>query len=355
MSIIDSNNKAIDYEFIDVNQAFEDLTGLKAKNIIGKSVKETIPGIENDKFNWIEFYGEVALGGITKEFEQFSEVLNRWYQVNAYSPEKGYFITIFNEISLLKKIEDRISFTANRYKRIINTSIEGIWEMNENFCTTFVNKQMADMLGYSQQEMMGIRVDSFMFKEDLGEYMNKIEDRRKGLSLTYEWRFKCKNGNPIWTIVSASPIMDLNNPFKGSFAMLTDITNKKNLEAKHRNDEKRLKEAQKIARIGSWSINPKSFTFSWSDELYSIYGLKNTLCKPAFEDQQNYFSSDDWNKFRNSVNKAIADAKPFKIELKLNSTDKTVKNIIVKAETEKDANHKVKRVFGIIQDVTDLL
>ena len=97
--ILDENNKPCDYEFIEVNTAFENLTGLKRSVVLGKKITEILPDIKKSEFNWIEFYGKIALNGGSEEFEQFSDSLNRWYKVKAYSTEKGSFITAFTDIT----------------------------------------------------------------------------------------------------------------------------------------------------------------------------------------------------------------------------------------------------------------
>ncbi len=97
--LFDENNKAIDYMFLEVNPLFEKLTGLKSKNIINKRVTEVIPGITQDKFDWISYYGEIAISGVEKEFEQYSQALNKHYKVQVFSPEKEYFVTLFSDIS----------------------------------------------------------------------------------------------------------------------------------------------------------------------------------------------------------------------------------------------------------------
>jgi PAS domain S-box-containing protein len=106
--ITDEHDKPVDYVFLEVNSAFEELTGLKATNIIGKRVTEVLPGIEKDPAGWIETYGRVALTREAIRFEQYAEALNRWYDVSAYCPEKGYFVTVFEDISERKHSESEL-------------------------------------------------------------------------------------------------------------------------------------------------------------------------------------------------------------------------------------------------------
>ena len=105
--ICDEQGNPTDYIFLEANKAFEDLTGMKIKNIIGKKVTQIIPDIKKDKFDWISFYGEIALTGVKREFEQYSAPLNKWYRIHAYSPEKNAFIALFSDITNDKNaIED---------------------------------------------------------------------------------------------------------------------------------------------------------------------------------------------------------------------------------------------------------
>jgi two-component system, chemotaxis family, CheB/CheR fusion protein len=93
--ITNSDGQAIDYRFIDINDSFERITGLKRDAVIGKTVREVIPNIEDI---WIERYAQVALHGEHLFFEQESAILNKRFRVNAYSPKKGQFATLFEEI-----------------------------------------------------------------------------------------------------------------------------------------------------------------------------------------------------------------------------------------------------------------
>jgi|GEM_PF-595768 len=109
--ILDDKGNPVDYEFLDVNPAFEKLTGLKTGDIINRKVTEAIPGITKEgDFDWIGYYGEIALNGGEKEFEQYSKPLKKWYRVNAYSIEKHYFTTVFTDIT-----QEKFIINASKY------------------------------------------------------------------------------------------------------------------------------------------------------------------------------------------------------------------------------------------------
>ena len=103
--ITDEEGRPVDYRFLEVNRAFEQLTGLSADKLIGRTVLEVLPGTEPF---WIETYGRVALTGEPAELEDFSRELGRYYSVRAYSPRPGRFVTVFEDITERRLMENRL-------------------------------------------------------------------------------------------------------------------------------------------------------------------------------------------------------------------------------------------------------
>jgi len=134
--------------------------------------------------------------------------------------------------SALKKSE------AN-YRRIVETSHEGIWVMDEHFVTTYVNERMAEMLMRSVDEVLGRTIQSFMINEDPADHLDQIEQQMNGQPGMYERRFRLKDGSIRILSVSATSILGADGSFQGSFAMLTDITDRKRAEEelKKKNEE----------------------------------------------------------------------------------------------------------------------
>lgn len=114
-----------------------------------------------------------------------------------------------------------------KYRQIVDTASEGIWILGPDSKTTFANARMAEMLGYSLDEMMDRPVTDFMCEKDAADHHKKLENRRKGLPENYERCFQRKDGQVLWTNASATPIFDDEHHFKGSMAMFTDITERK--------------------------------------------------------------------------------------------------------------------------------
>jgi PAS domain S-box-containing protein len=119
--ILDDTGKPRDYVFLEINDAFENLTGLLREDIIGKKVTEVIPGIENDPVDWIGIYGKVALSREPIHLENYSAALNNWYSVYAYSPAQEYFAVTFENVTDRKQTAN-LSDGLNRINEIISSS-----------------------------------------------------------------------------------------------------------------------------------------------------------------------------------------------------------------------------------------
>ncbi|QUI23726.1 EAL domain-containing protein [Vallitalea pronyensis] len=101
----DQNGQPVDYEYLEINDIYAKLIGLHRDKIIGKRVSEVLPGLLEESFDWVSFFGKVALEGGSDSTIQFFKPFNRWYQVNAYSPSKGYFVEVFNDVTEIKMKE----------------------------------------------------------------------------------------------------------------------------------------------------------------------------------------------------------------------------------------------------------
>jgi|GEM_PF-1589039 len=159
--ITDDSGNPCDYVFIKINRKFEDFTGLKEADIINKKVTEVLPNIINSDFDWIAKYGEVASNGEPIEFEAFSESLNRWYSVKAFSPEKGYFITVFDELTKFKSKEILSELQNQNYEySTLNMAITELSKMKTKeevyqYLINFIFELVPDSIILSLEKLEG--------------------------------------------------------------------------------------------------------------------------------------------------------------------------------------------------------
>jgi PAS domain S-box-containing protein len=125
--------------------------------------------------------------------------------------------------------------SESKYRQLIDTASEGLWMLGPDLITTLVNAHMAEMIGYSAEELIGRPFTDFMFEEDVPDHLARMEKRRQGISEHYERRIRHKDGKTVWALLSATVIFDEKHRLQGTFAMFTDITERKKVEnALHR-------------------------------------------------------------------------------------------------------------------------
>lgn len=148
----------------------------------------------------------------------------------AVRSEKGaikYFEGTLKDITERKRAEEELNKSKEQYRQIVETAQEGIWVLDENNYTIFVNKKMCEMLEYSREEMMGKQ--NYYFKDEEGRAKAKedIERRKMGITETQISKFVTKKGKEVWTSVSTNPIFDDDGHYVGALGMFTDITERK--------------------------------------------------------------------------------------------------------------------------------
>lgn len=144
--ILDENGNPYDYRFLDINPAFERLTGLKREDVIGKTHNQALPG---DSSRWIEEYGAVALTGKPTHFENHSPALERHYEVFAYRPATGQFAVIFVDITERKLAEEVLRTTLQRFYAILSSMYAGILLVADDSSIEFANQAFCDIFGLS--------------------------------------------------------------------------------------------------------------------------------------------------------------------------------------------------------------
>jgi PAS domain S-box-containing protein len=139
-------------------------------------------------------------------------------------------LDLARNLAALAESKRHLAESEDRYRRIVETAYEGVWTLDADFVTISTNSRMAELLGYSPQEMIGRSVLEFIAEEDRAEHEVRIAERRSGSAGSYERRLVRRDGSEIWMHVSATPIIGDDDRFAGSFAMFTDITERKQVE-----------------------------------------------------------------------------------------------------------------------------
>jgi PAS domain S-box-containing protein len=122
--------------------------------------------------------------------------------------------------------------SEERYRNMIETASEGIWIIDNDNYTTFVNDKMAQMLGYTSQEMLGMPLWEFMNEEEKAKARNNVDRRRRGIAEKHDFKLRRRDGSDLWTLISTTPLLDDCDNYLGALAMVSDISDRLKAEAK---------------------------------------------------------------------------------------------------------------------------
>ncbi|MGO9119264.1 MAG: PAS domain S-box protein [Desulfomonilaceae bacterium] len=143
--------KPTDFIYLDVNDAFERLTGLK--NVVGRKVTEVIPGIRESNPDLLEIYGNVALTGNPEKFETYVDPLGIWFSISVYGTRGEYFVAVFDNITEHKRAEAALRESEQRLELAVQGADLGLWDLDVKSGRVVVNKRAAQMVGYESHEL----------------------------------------------------------------------------------------------------------------------------------------------------------------------------------------------------------
>ncbi len=269
----DERGKPIDFRFLEVNPAFERITGLRRVDVVGKTVRQVVPEIEPF---WIETYGKVALTGEPVHFERSGWIPGKEYEVMAYSPAQGQFAALFLDISERRRNEEMLRTSEERYRELVELSPEGVL-INQDDRIVFVNPAALRLFGASDSRQILGRSPFEIFHPDFHPVIReRIEQVLAGQKVPLvEERIVRLDGTAVDVEVAASAFVDQNGP--AIQVILRDVTERRIAHeqfelqaAKLREQTELLDQAHVLARnlddrIILWNRGAEQL-YGWSKE-----------------------------------------------------------------------------------------
>jgi diguanylate cyclase (GGDEF)-like protein/PAS domain S-box-containing protein len=227
----DDHGRPWDFTYLAVNSAFETLTGLR--NVVGKKVSEIVPGIRESDPKLLEIYGRVSKIGKPERFEMFVDSLQMWFLISVYSPERGYFIALFDVITERKQAEDVLRESEAKYYDLYENAPDMYYSSDtETWAINECNETFLRKTGYSKEEVMGRSILELYDAGSIDESNKTLQQfKTTGEVRDVERRVKCKDGRIMDVSLSVSAIRDKNGNITHSRSIWRDITERKEHEA----------------------------------------------------------------------------------------------------------------------------
>jgi len=249
--IYDKDGRPADWVYLDVNAAFERLTGLSG--IRGKRVLEAIPDIRTLTPDLFDTYGRVASTGRPETFEIDFKPLKMWMRVSVFSPEKGSFVAVFEDITGQKRAaEEHLRLAA-----IVEFSIDAIIGKTLDGIITSWNAGAENLYGYTAGEAIGKPISLLLPPGERDETPGILEEIRAGDHINYlETKRRTKDGRIIDVFMTVSPIKNEDGQITGVSTITHDITHRKRAEAALFESEKRYRDMFELNNAVMLILNP---------------------------------------------------------------------------------------------------
>ncbi len=218
-----------------INEAFTELYGYTLEDLRGRR-----PEILNAEPNAEEIHPQIY-NALLEGGRVYRQLLNRrkdgslFHCLHSITPlwnDQGDVIAYMSsqrDVTLQKQAEQALRESEEKYRRIVETAHEGIWVVDAEAVTTFVNPRMHEMLGYEPQEMLKRPFFEFMHERDrhaAGEFWGRLRQDGKA---AFDFCYRRRDGADLWCHVSSSALNDARGLFTGAMSLLTDISEQRQL------------------------------------------------------------------------------------------------------------------------------
>src|SRR4051812_14752254 len=267
-----------------------------------------------------------------------------------------WVLASIRDITDRKRALQNLQESEERFRTIFNDAPTGMALTSTAGRFIFVNNALCEFLGYGRNELSTKDLLLITHSEDKDETLKQLLQLEAGevSNTRIEHRYIHKMGRVLWGDVRRSVIRDSQTGKPRYIVSQTvDITERKRIEEELRERESELKEAQRLAQLGSWTWEVGNDVVRWSDEMYCIYGLDSNLPPPSHKETRQLFTRESWKQLRAAIEEAWQKGKLPNTDLELIRPDGSRRWISTRGEAEHDASGRKIRLRGTAQDITD--
>jgi diguanylate cyclase (GGDEF)-like protein/PAS domain S-box-containing protein/putative nucleotidyltransferase with HDIG domain len=353
--LIYSNDIPIDYEFIDVNNTFNEYFNIK-ESIIGKTFLNVVDETEERKKAWLELCFDVVKNQTTLDIDEYTELFEKKFKIRLYSNEKYYFVKYLYDIT---KEQDEINnLVLNQKLKMAETELDSFFDVSlDLFCTTDlegnllkVNKSWTRVLGYGTEEILEKNLFEFIHPEDIKDTLNTLSLATNEEVPSFINRYKRKDGNYEYLEWHSYPKEDK------ILASARNVTKKIELERSLNLEKEKLKATLYSVGEGVIGVDANGVIFSLNNEAERILDVtqKDAIGKHISEILIIYKEIDN-SQCDGFVNKILKEGKSLKNREEVYLKTERRKNtpLIIKGNPIKSQNNQIDGAVIVISDYSE--
>ncbi|MDX2278128.1 MAG: PAS domain-containing protein [Saprospiraceae bacterium] len=228
----------------------------------------------------------------------------------------------------------------------------GLWDWDISNDIAYFSAKFRELVGYDTAEYTGglAALTKITHPADLQGTIDAITAHfEKKAPYFHEYRLKTESGDYRWFLVMGQAVWDDEGKPIRMAGLLSDISVRKQTEEALKSSERRLKQAQELAHLGSWIFDTKTSEIHWSDELYRIFEIERTTDENLYAIFRSVVHQEDLP----VLDAALQSGKPYAIEHRICCKPDKIKYILCTADIILDSNGGILKILGISQDITE--
>lgn len=243
--------------------------------------------------------------------------------------------------------------SEQRLRALIEQSAAGIAQTDLNGRIVFANKRYCQIVGYSMEDVLELRVHDLTYAEDLPETTGLVSQAAiHGNEYAMEKRYVRKDGSIIWVNVSASVLKDEEGKPRSIMGVVVDITDRKQLEERLRESEERLRLGLDAGDTGTWDWDIRTNHITWSERVYQFHGLTPETFHGTVEDFEHVIHPEDRQRVSEAIQTAIKNRCPYDIDFRVVRYGSEAGWLTTRGKVYYDQSGNAIRMLGATRDIT---
>ena len=345
------------------NQLANTMLGYQNGELIGQSIENLVP----ERFR--ERHKKLRLGYTAKPvfrpMNSGADVVALRHDGSEFDVEislspietkQGLLVaSAFRDVTRKKQAVDALRASEDRFRRLANSSSIMIWITDAKGEPVFVNQSWFDFTGIDSIQTLTHKDWIHTVHPDDREtaFATYYQDTAAHKAITTEYRLRNAAGDWCWILDKGMPLYDENGAFTGYIGSAIDISERKQIQQALQDKEQMLSESQRIAHVGSWSVELTTDCVNWSDETYHIYGVRPETFKPSVKTFLDLIHPDDRVAMKRWVSDCRTGKAPPELDFRVMLPDGAVRYIRGSGGLQYDEMGRPLRMVGCVQDITE--
>ncbi len=354
---------AIDHEhrITYLNKRAEQLYGVKENELLGRHLEEAYKYRSPERADLQLAHDTLPVKGwwqgenihIKHNGEEIYVDLSISFLKNHNGENIGWF-SVIRDITKRKQAEEKLRQSEERFRQLVTHAPVGIFQANSEGDCIFVNQRWVEIAEMSREEALGKGWANAIHPDDrehvFAQWYDATTTKHK---VAMEYRLRTPQGKVNWVFGSATAITNEAGKIIGYLGTLTDISQLKQAEEKLHRIEGLLQEAQRVAKMGSWSWDLTTNDKWWSQEFYRLTNSKQDSPIPDLETTHQFIHPEDRERINQITKTAIEEGIPYETEFRFLHPDGSTGHAFSCGRVERDRQGQIIRFYGISKDISE--